>query len=135
MNTTSLRFAFFAVGLVAVTTLVSAAAPGRVDFSEFKGASNRQAVEVNLDGGLIRIAAILAEKKDAEVARLLAGIKGVSVRAFGFVASDRASTLARVEEIRAKLDRSGWQRVVNVVEPDEGDNGAVFVMLGDKDVI
>lgn len=114
---------------------VHAVAPGYVDFGSFKAAAGHQFVEVNLDKGLLKIASLFAEKKDAEIARLVAGIERLRVNVVGFDDDSRADTLAKIEGIRAELDRQDWKRVVTVREKSDGDDVAVFVKLGTDDMI
>ncbi len=122
-------------GVMSATSVFAATAPGYVDFGVFKTSAGHEFVEVDLDRGLLKIASIFAQKQDAEVARLISGIERLRVNVIGFDDEGRASTLERIENIRTALDAQNWKRMVTVREKSDGDNVAVFVKLGDDDMI
>jgi hypothetical protein len=86
-------------------------------------------VEVTVDDRIIRMAArALSDSKPEEraIKALLAGLKGVYVRAFGFD-RDGAYTAADVEALRARFVAPEWSRVVGVRSRKYGDNVDVFL--------
>lgn len=88
-----------------------------------------QSVEVTLDARILQTAAKAIPDKEPDeraVKELLAGLKGVYVRAFRF---DRegAYRAADVEALRARFQSPGWSRVVNVRSRRYGGNVDVFV--------
>jgi hypothetical protein len=86
-------------------------------------------VEVTLDARILQTAAKAIPDKEPDeraVKALLAGLKGVYVRAFQF---DRegAYRAADVEALRARFQSSEWSRVVGVRSRRYGGNVDVFV--------
>ena len=92
-------------------------------------ASASDSVEVTLDARIIQTAAkALSDKEPDEraVKLLLAGLKGVYVRAFQFE-REAAYRDADVEALRARFRSPEWSRVVGVRSRRYGDNVDVFV--------
>lgn len=88
-----------------------------------------QSVEVTLDARILQTAAKAISDKEPDeraVKELLAGLKGVYVRAFRF---DRegAYRAADVDALRARFQSPGWSRVVGVRSRRYGGNVDVFV--------
>ncbi|HWW74812.1 MAG TPA: DUF4252 domain-containing protein [Pyrinomonadaceae bacterium] len=86
-------------------------------------------VEVTIDERVLRMAAgALSDRKPEEraVKALVAGLKGVYVRAFEF---DREGVYqaAEVEALRARFNGPEWSRVVGVRSRKYGDNVDVFL--------
>ena len=93
-----------------------------------------QAVDVNLDGRLLRIAAGVFDDNDEEerkIKKLIVGIKGIYVRNFEFD-SDAQYTDGDVATIRTQLQGPGWTRMVNVRSKKEGDLEVYVLMNGDN---
>lgn len=113
----------------------SAAAGGQnVDLQRPSGLERYEAeasdsVEITVDDKVLRLAAgALSDRKPEEraVKALVAGLKGVYVRAFKF---DREGVYqpAEVEALRARFSSPGWSRVVGVRSKKYGDNVDVFL--------
>jgi Domain of unknown function (DUF4252) len=86
-------------------------------------------VEVTLDARILQTAANAVPEKDADdraVKALLAGLKGVYVRAFRFD-GEGAYRAADVEALRARFRSPEWSRVVGVRSRRYGGNVDVFV--------
>lgn len=86
-------------------------------------------VEVTIDEKVLRLAAgALSESKPEEkaVKALLAGLKGVYVRAFRFD-RDGAFEAAEVEALRTRFSGPEWSRIVGVRSRKYGDNVEVFL--------
>lgn len=100
--------------------------PSGLDRYEAQAADS---VEITVDDRLLRMASrALSDGKPEEraVKALLAGLKGVYVRAFEF---DREGVYqaAEVEALRARFSAPAWSRVVGVRSRKYGDNVDVFL--------
>jgi hypothetical protein len=105
---------------------VSSLRPPGLDGYEAEAADS---VEVTLDARIIQTAArALSDKEPDEraVKLLLAGLKGVYVRAFNFE-REGAYRSSDVEALRERFRGPGWSRVVGVRSRRYGDNVDVFV--------
>jgi len=94
-----------------------------------------QAVDVNLDERLLRIASkVFSDKKDdeREIKKLIEGLKGVYVRSFEFDADGQYAP-ADVESIRSQLRGPGWTKLVNVMSRKEG-NVEVYMLFNGEQV-
>jgi hypothetical protein len=105
---------------------LSALRPQGLDAYEAEAADS---VEVTLDARILQTAAKAIPDKEPDaraVKALLAGLKGVYVRAFRF---DRegAYRVTEVEALRARFQSPEWSRVVGVRSRRYGDNVDVFV--------
>lgn len=92
-------------------------------------ASATDSVEVTLDARILQTAAKAMPDKEPDaraVKALLAGLKGVYVRAFTFE-REGAYRVADVEALRARFRSPEWSRVVGVRSRRYGDNVDVFV--------
>ena len=92
-------------------------------------AAASDSVEVTLDARILQTAAkAMPDKEPGEraVKALLAGLKGVYVRAFQFE-REGAYRAADVEALRARFQSPEWSRVVGVRSRRYGDNVDVFV--------
>jgi hypothetical protein len=86
-------------------------------------------VEITIDEKVLRLAAgALSDRRPDEraVKALVAGLKGVYVRAFKFE-RDGVYQPAEVEALRARFRAPEWSRVVNVRSKKYGDNVDVFL--------
>jgi hypothetical protein len=105
-----------------------------VNFDALKSKAE-ETVEVNLDGNLLRMAMNFLSDKDADeaqVKKLIGGIKGIYVRSLKFEHAGMYST-ADVEKIRGLLKGPDWMKVVNVESTKKhGDNVGIFVRSDGK---
>ena len=129
-----LRTSAFVASVLITSTFAWSASPGYVDFGQFSPAAGQQFVEVELDGALLKLAAVVAEKENPEIGRLIRDLERVRVNVLGLNDQTRASTTERVNAVRQSLDQQGWKRVVTVKE-HEGDDVAVFLKQGAEDAI
>lgn len=86
-------------------------------------------VEVTLDARILQTAAKAIPDKEPDeraVKELLAGLKGVYVRAFQFE-REGAYRAADVDALRARFRSPEWSRVVGVRSRRYGDNVDVFI--------
>ena len=128
--------------LIALLLIVTAAVIANAQDSQLKlssldhlAAKASNAVDVNIDGRLVRLALGVFDDKDEEeqkIKKLLAGIKGVYVRNFEFESAGQY-TAADVEAIRAQLRGPGWTKMVNVTSKKEGEV-EVYVLLNGEQV-
>jgi hypothetical protein len=88
-----------------------------------------EVVDVSLDGALLQLASRFLSEKDpdeANVKRLIAGLKGVYVKSFEFEDRDGYKE-SDVEEFRAQLRAPAWSRIVGTRSKKNGDNSEVYV--------
>jgi hypothetical protein len=125
----SIRISFIAI-LILTATCVAYAQDSRIQLAGLDrlAAKASQTVDVNIDERLIKMAAKLFPDRgdEAEVKRLINGLKGIYVRNFEFE-TDGQYTAADLQSIRTQLSAPGWTRMVNVVSKKEG-NLEVYLM-------
>ena len=109
--------------------------PGYVDIGQLVPSSKGQYVEVNLSPALMKFAARIAKHQEPDAAEMIGDIKRIRVNVVGLDDSNRDATIARIEEVRGKLEQQGWTRMVTVRERNDGDNVAVFAKIRSEDVI
>jgi hypothetical protein len=121
--------------LWAATSLMLAAEelPGKVDFGAFsppKGGG--QFVEVNVPSAVIALASRLVEKEEPDVAKILNGLKQVTVNVIGLNDENREELQKRAQNIRADLAGKGWERIVTVREKDQ--DVSVYLKVNDSTI-
>ena len=122
----------FALTLLLVTRAAAGgqdAGPQRPPGLERYEAEATDSVEITVDDRVLRLAArALSDRKPDEraVKALIAGLKGVYVRAFEFD-RDGVYQPAEVEALRSRFRAPEWSRVVGVRSRKYGDNVDVFV--------
>ena len=85
-------------------------------------AKAEQTVDVSIDASMMRLAAMVFDKKDPDemrVKQLVEGLKGIYVRSFEFGKEGEYAT-ADLDSIRSQLRGSSWNRLVNVSSKKEG---------------
>jgi hypothetical protein len=109
------------------------AAKLQIDNEETLMQRANELVDVNLDENLLRIipkkivtTSDTGEKID--IGKIVAGLKGVYVRSYGFNAEGEY-TEANLARVRTQLRSPGWSRLVNIVKKKEGDNIHVEVYM------
>jgi hypothetical protein len=88
-----------------------------------------EVVDVTLDGALLQLASRFLSEKDpdeANVKRLVGGLKGVYVKSFEFDQRDQYKD-SDVEEFRSQLRAPGWSRIVGARSKRNGDNSEVYL--------
>jgi hypothetical protein len=114
--------------LTAIAHGQSSSTQGSSGLDKYEAAAT-DSVEITLDDRVLRLAAgALSDKKPDEraVKALLAGLKGVYVRAFEFD-RDGVYQAAEVAALRARFLAPEWSRVVGVRSRKYGDNVDVFL--------
>ena len=112
----------------------AASSEGYVDFGKLPSTPGLQFVEVDLDGALLKLAAVVVDKKDAEIGKLVANLERVRVNVLGVSDETRATVTERVHAVRSGLVEQGWKRIVSVQE-QKGDDVAVYVKQGPDDAV
>ncbi|HEX8503499.1 MAG TPA: DUF4252 domain-containing protein [Pyrinomonadaceae bacterium] len=128
-NRTRVRFIkTLFVAAAALAAVIPAAARGtsqgdqtpggrlRLDSLERLGPKAAEAVNIEIDGFLIKFAGSLLSDKDADekaVREIVEGLRGVYVRSYEFKAEGQFSE-ADVAGVREQLRAPGWTRVVDV---------------------
>lgn len=120
-----------AAGAVCLALVSSARAdePGFVDFGTLNPVGQNQFVEVNIKSNLIAMVASLTKKSEPEVTQVIEGLKQIRVNVLGLTQENRDDMKKRVTDIREKLDKSGWERIVTAIEKNQD----VGIFLKTKD--
>lgn len=88
-----------------------------------------EVVNVQLDGALLQLASRFLSERDpdeANVKRLVGGLKGVYVKSFEFDARDQYKE-SDVEELRVQLRPPAWARIVGARSKRNGENSEVYL--------
>src|ERR1700722_10199686 len=86
------------------------------------------AIDVNLDGSVLRLAAKFLSSDDpdqAKAKKMVEGLKGIYVKSFEFKNAGEYSP-ADVEAFRAQVRSPDWQRIVGV-HSKEGEDVDVYI--------
>jgi hypothetical protein len=86
-------------------------------------------VDVTMDSNLLQLASrFLSDKNpdDAQVKKLIAGLKGIYVRSFEFEKPGEYQD-SDVDPVRAQLHTPAWSRIVGVKNRKSGENSEVYV--------
>jgi hypothetical protein len=98
--------------------------PLRLDQLDRLSAKAVESVNITLDASLLQLAANFLDSDDgdeAEIKKLVAGLKGIYVRSFEFKNTGEYGD-ADVEAVRAQLKDSKWKRIVEVRSKVDGDS-------------
>jgi hypothetical protein len=88
-----------------------------------------EVVDITMDANLLQLASrFLSDKKadDAQVRKLIAGLKGIYVKSFEFEKAGEYQD-SDVEPVRAQLRVPAWSRIVGVRSQKSGDNSEVYL--------
>jgi hypothetical protein len=120
-----------AAGAVCLALASSARAEeaGFVDFGTLNPVEGSQFVEVNIKSNLIAMVAALTKKTEPEVTQVIEGLKQIRVNVLGMTKENRDDMKKRIADIRGRLDKGGWERIVTAMEKDQD----VGVFLKTKD--
>jgi hypothetical protein len=100
--------------------------PANLDRLEAKAS---EVVNVQLDGALIQLASRFLSDKDpdeANVKRLVDGLKGIYVKSFEFDERDQYNK-SDVEDLRQQLRGPAWARIVGASSKKKGENSEVYL--------
>jgi hypothetical protein len=122
------------LGLAQLSVFAASDVPSYLDFSDITPAKAGQFVEVDLDQGLLSMAARLAQTQEKEVAEVIRGLKSIHVRVIGLDDANRAAVLERVRSARTKLSNDGWRRIA-VARDGSGQDVAVFARTQGEEMI
>jgi hypothetical protein len=127
---TSIR-SLVAAGAVclALASTARAEEPGYVDFGKLNPVGDKQFVEVNIKSNLIAMVAAITKKSEPEVTQVIEGLKAIRVNVLGITKENRDEMKQRVTDIREKLDKNGWERIVTAIEKNQD----VGIFLKTKD--
>ena len=123
--------------LVIVSATTGHAQEPRIQMShlDYLAAKATETVDVNIDERLVQIAIKVFSDKDpdeAQIKKLVAGLKGIYVKSFEFDADNQFSA-ADVDSIRNQLREPAWSRLVNV-RSKRDSNVEVYVSLSGTSV-
>jgi hypothetical protein len=132
----NIRMPLLAFLLLLAPALIVKAQDSRIQMGSLDhlAAKASQAVDVNLDERLIRLAAKVfndKEEDEREVKQLVAGLKGIYVKSFEFD-TDGQFAAADVETIRTQLRAPGWTRLVNVTSKKKGILEVYMLLSGEQ---
>lgn len=118
-------------GLLIACLLLAGAAPAQQVKWNFDKLAARASdtVDVSLDGSLLRLAVkFLSEddKDEAQVKKLVGGLKGIYVKNFEFK-KEGEYTAADLDSFRAPLRAADWERIVGVHSTAEGETVEVYI--------
>jgi hypothetical protein len=91
-----------------------------------------EVVDVTLDANLLQLASRFLSDKDpddAQVKKLIGGLKGIYVRSFEFDKPGEYQD-SDVEPVRTQLRTPAWSRIVGVRSLKSGENSEVYVKTG-----
>jgi hypothetical protein len=97
-------------------------------------AKAEEVTDVNLDGPLLQMATkfFKADSNDAEIQKLISGLKGVYVKSFEF-AKEGSYSKEDVTAIISQIHGAGWKRMVNVDSKQGHEMTQIFTRTqGDK---
>jgi hypothetical protein len=116
--------------LIAWLLLAGAANAQQVKWNFDKLAARASdSVDVSLDGSLLRLAARFLsdnDKDEAQVKKLVGGLKGIYVKTFEFKKPGEY-TAADLESFRAPLHAPDWQRIVGVHSSEDSETVEVYI--------
>lgn len=118
---------------ISVMTMVQAADGGLVDLGKFSPTPGAQFVEVNISSNLVAMVTNFAKKAEPEVAEVLQGLKSIRVNVLGLNDENRAEIQERIGQVRAQLEKSGWDKVVTVI--DKADDVGVYIKMKGAEVV
>jgi hypothetical protein len=121
-----MKFAISAMLLVLPLVGQDIKIPANLDRLEAKAS---EVVNVQLDGALIQLASRFLSDKDpdeANVKRLIGGLKGIYVKSFEFEDRDQYNK-SDVEDLRAQLRGPAWARIVGASSKKKGENSEVYL--------
>jgi hypothetical protein len=93
-------------------------------------------VDVTMDANLLQLASRFLSDKDsgdAQVKKLIAGLKGIYVRSYEFEKAGQYQE-SDVEPIRVQLRNPAWTRIVGVRSQKSGENSEVYVKTGNNKI-
>jgi|HubBroStandDraft_1064217.scaffolds.fasta_scaffold03437_4 hypothetical protein len=127
-----------AAGLLTLSLLLAGAAPAQQVKWNFDKLAARASdtVDVSLDGSLLRLATKFLsddDKDEAQVKKLVGGLKGVYVRSFEFKKPGEYSE-ADLDSFRAPLRPPDWQRIVGAHSNEDGETVEVYIKSEGKGI-
>jgi Domain of unknown function (DUF4252) len=131
---TALRIVGIALLLIFLPTLTVFAQDPRLQLANLDhlAAKASTTVDVNIDERLIQITAkILTDPEDADVRKIVTGLKGIYVKSFEFE-NEGEYTSVDVEAIRAQLRNPSWSRLLNVTSKKDGNIEVYLLLIGEK---
>jgi Domain of unknown function (DUF4252) len=93
-------------------------------------------VDVTLNSSMLQLASKFLSNDDedeAQVKKLIEGLKGIYVKSFEFKNPGEYSP-ADVEAFRSQLRTPEWQRIVGVRSKEDGENVDVYIQSGAKSI-
>ncbi|HWB86383.1 MAG TPA: DUF4252 domain-containing protein [Bryobacteraceae bacterium] len=121
-----MKFTILLSLLTAAGAFAQAQAPFRLNLDRL-AAKAAEAVDVTLDSSTLQLAGkfMSGQKDEAQVKKLISGLKGIMVRSFEF-SSEGQYTPADLEPVRNQLQGPGWARFVNVQSKADRENTEIY---------
>lgn len=120
--------------LLLVAAVAANAQDARLRFENLNKLEDKAAdvVEVNIDGKLLETAKrAMTKVSDADtrkVAQAISGLKGIYVRVYNFD-KENDYNVGDVDQIRAQMQKPGWEKLVNVRSKKNNQKIDVFTMF------
>jgi hypothetical protein len=133
MNMKLIRSIIAAATLSAAAFTQAAEESAYVDFGKLMPSGENTFVEVNIKSNLIAMVAAFTKKSEPEITETILGLKQIRVNVMGLNKENREEMSKRVADIREKLDKGGWDRIVTAIEKNQ-DVG-VFLKMKDAKAI
>jgi hypothetical protein len=106
----------------------------RLRFENLNGLETkaRDVVEVNIEGKILDLSKrVLAKTNDAnarKIGQAISGLEAIYVRAYKFE-NENEYNMADIDQIRAQLQRPGWEKLANVRSKKNDQKVDVFTMF------
>lgn len=131
---TTLKLASLAVLVVLGATATAMAQNPRIQTNQldFLAAKASEMVDLNLDEGLMQLAAKAFSGQDPDemkVKDLVNHLKGIYVKSFEFETEGQYSD-TDLESVRSQLRNSSWKRIVNVASKKDGSVEIYLMQIG-----
>jgi hypothetical protein len=128
---TSWKFAPVLLLLLLGTVTGSKAQVAKLQLDQLDVLANRanDTVDVKLDERLIQTTSKFFSSKDpddAEVLKILKGLKGIYVKSFTFE-NENEYTQAELETVLTQLRVGSWNKILTVISKKDGDNIEVYL--------
>lgn len=123
-----------ALSAALLVPFAGAADSGHVDFGSLPRGQHGRVVDVNIGGGLLKLASFFVRAEEPRAAKIMARLSRVRVQVIELDDGNRAAMTSHLEAIRERLAGEGWQRIVTVRGGGD-DDVAVHVKQRDSESV
>jgi len=127
------------MALLTAAAAVSYAQDARLNLDKLTALETkaRDVVDVTVDGKLLdlakRVTAKVNDPDAKKVAQAISGLKGIYVRVYNFALENQYDP-ADIDQIRAELNRPGWEKVANVRSKRNNQKVDIYTMFTGPDM-